>query len=215
MGAQMATASSELMNSHTPSDAMMRKRSSRPSSCSITSGSAITPIDVTRWSPIDRAIASPGSVMFASSHTRAGPPHSSSGGETKPFFFLMRAISAGVSGFWSSERSSAMTPPDGERLASTARESPAFATKSFEPIITVTTAVVPDSSASMVGSCLSNESHCRYECLSACAGLSVRSGWSSRIACNVFIAKWLTLSPHTPCPSKTENIAISSESANG
>jgi hypothetical protein len=27
---------------------------------------------VTRWSPIERAIASPGSVMFESSQTRAG-----------------------------------------------------------------------------------------------------------------------------------------------
>ena len=58
--------------------------SSGVSTLVFTSGCAITPIGLTRWSPIERAIARPGSVMLASSHTIARPPHSSSGGETKP-----------------------------------------------------------------------------------------------------------------------------------
>mmetsp|Transcript_7719 Transcript_7719/g.22554 ORF Transcript_7719/g.22554 Transcript_7719/m.22554 type:complete len:315 (-) Transcript_7719:237-1181(-) len=79
----MSTASCESMNSHTPSDAITS--SCGPSaamfaagsmSTSFTSGLAITPLPPTRWSPMERAMARPGSVMFASSHTRAGPPHS-------------------------------------------------------------------------------------------------------------------------------------------
>lgn len=72
IGAQKATASSLEMNSQTPSEAARMKRSSSVSACSLSSGSAITPSGATRWSPIERAIASPGSRMLESTHTRAG-----------------------------------------------------------------------------------------------------------------------------------------------
>mmetsp|Transcript_38155 Transcript_38155/g.120154 ORF Transcript_38155/g.120154 Transcript_38155/m.120154 type:complete len:315 (+) Transcript_38155:271-1215(+) len=114
----MSTAACESMNSHTPSDAITS--SCGPSaamlaagsmSTSFTSGLAMTPLPPTRWSPMERAMARPGSVMFASSHTRAGPPHSSSGGETKPPAFSIRFCSAGVSGFWSSDSATAFSLP--------------------------------------------------------------------------------------------------------
>eukprot|EP00965_Chrysotila_dentata_P101808 3361065-Pleurochrysis_carterae.AAC.2 len=100
-----------------------------PSERALASGSAMTPMLLTRWSPMERAMASPGSVWLASSQTRAGPPHSSSGGETKPPFFLIRRISAGVSGFWSSVKSlaSILSP---SFLPMIARLSPALAVHS-------------------------------------------------------------------------------------
>mmetsp|Transcript_27740 Transcript_27740/g.89656 ORF Transcript_27740/g.89656 Transcript_27740/m.89656 type:complete len:214 (-) Transcript_27740:453-1094(-) len=195
---RMSTASGESINSHTPSDAMTKNcgpslvgSAAGVMSISTTSGSAMTPIAPTRWSPMDLPMASPGKVIFESSHTRAGPPHSYSGGETKPPRLVMRLYSRGVSGFWSSDMGTALSRPP-SRTPNTARESPAFATHAvpFPPLvhrIRQTTAVVPDSSASMVGSFCSCASTARKTSLSAFFGLDMSSGCFSSFSCMLII----------------------------
>lgn len=58
--------------------------------CVVTSGSATTPIDLTAWSPMERAMASPICVMAASSHTLELRP-GSGGGLTNPPAASIRA----------------------------------------------------------------------------------------------------------------------------
>mmetsp|Transcript_2725 Transcript_2725/g.5324 ORF Transcript_2725/g.5324 Transcript_2725/m.5324 type:complete len:225 (+) Transcript_2725:2003-2677(+) len=64
-------------NSHTPSDAMMMKLSSRVISLTSSSGSAVTPMPSATWSPMLRVKAQPGKLL-PGAHTRGGSPSLSS-----------------------------------------------------------------------------------------------------------------------------------------
>mmetsp|Transcript_51878 Transcript_51878/g.103237 ORF Transcript_51878/g.103237 Transcript_51878/m.103237 type:complete len:310 (-) Transcript_51878:169-1098(-) len=220
----------ESINSHTPSDAITKYRcfpSDMFKTSWVTSGSAITPTLLTRWSPIERAMAKPGSVISLSSHTRAGPPHSSSGGEIVPPAFLMRALSFGVSGLWSCDRSltsvlvHVFSPA--EAVQRTARESPAHAVQMWSSSLSAycrmstATAVVPLSSASIFLLACSNSSVFTKAFLSACATplfspplvslVSSSSCCCVSISGTVLTTKSDTMSPLDPWPSYTEKRA--------
>mmetsp|Transcript_7718 Transcript_7718/g.22547 ORF Transcript_7718/g.22547 Transcript_7718/m.22547 type:complete len:246 (-) Transcript_7718:518-1255(-) len=245
----MSTASCESMNSHTPSDAITS--SCGPSaamfaagsmSTSFTSGLAITPLPPTRWSPMERAMARPGSVMFASSHTRAGPPHSyrspTRGSSREPGHALSPRPPLCPLLLWRRDETARLFDPlllggrvrllvfgqrdrlqlaallDGHHLltlevpcrdavlgdappeggtAAAARESPTFATQTFPrpPCVqraSATTAVVPDSSASMEESVCSSVSMAIKTCSRAVFGSEARRGCCSSLACMPCIA---------------------------
>eukprot|EP00966_Prymnesium_polylepis_P049778 1151949-Prymnesium_polylepis.2 len=82
----------------------------------------MTPTVAAAWSPIDRPMARPRKLC----HTRAGEPLAPAG-VTWPPMARMRFISAGVSGFWSSVRSTDLKPPFLLLRTMMARESPALA----------------------------------------------------------------------------------------
>mmetsp|Transcript_6023 Transcript_6023/g.15406 ORF Transcript_6023/g.15406 Transcript_6023/m.15406 type:complete len:206 (-) Transcript_6023:347-964(-) len=164
---------------------------------------------------MERDIARPGAVKCGSRYTRAGPPQSS-GGETNPPRFLMRACSSGRSGLWSRLKSRATTCPLRLPLdAITARESPTHAVYSVPSMSSTTVAVVPDDDVSMVA-CPSRSSSTRTKVsLSARSGSSKRAGWSSSSACSVFATNCEHESPLSPWPSKHAKRAAASLPANG
>lgn len=105
----------ESMNSHTPSDATMMKRSpsasgslagAAPRSNRLISGSGMTPKRLHSPSPMERDIAKP---TRPSAHTRAGEAPLAP--ETTPPAPTMRSYSSGESGLQSTERSRARIAP--------------------------------------------------------------------------------------------------------
>mmetsp|Transcript_11318 Transcript_11318/g.18431 ORF Transcript_11318/g.18431 Transcript_11318/m.18431 type:complete len:247 (-) Transcript_11318:398-1138(-) len=145
-----------VMNSHKPSDARTKIRSSRPSglnSYSTNSGSEDTPAECATASPRERLMASPG-TSICPSHTRGGPstPSSYSTANTRPPFSSMRAFSAGRSGLWSCEMAMPVIPPAALRYPIVLRESPMLPVVMVFPRITAHVKVVPEKSVSMEGS---------------------------------------------------------------
>mmetsp|Transcript_3843 Transcript_3843/g.5708 ORF Transcript_3843/g.5708 Transcript_3843/m.5708 type:complete len:209 (-) Transcript_3843:572-1198(-) len=191
----MFTASCESMNSHTPSLARMKNWSSGAMSNICTSGSGITPMCLTAWSPMDRDMARPIWVISGSSHTRALRP-GSGGGDTNPPAFSMRLCSVGRFGLWSLERFLAVSPPEAW-VAMTALESPQLATKSLFSIISTSTAVVPLYMHSIFFS-LSRRLVSTKVSFKALVGSSLKCEFLSKRSWMDDITKCDTLSPFSP-----------------
>eukprot|EP00962_Isochrysis_galbana_P056017 scaffold27835_cov122-Isochrysis_galbana.AAC.5 len=176
---------------------MMRQTSSSMMSYSVTSGSAMTPTVAAAWSPIERAIARPRKLC----HTREGEPLAPAG-VTCPPRARMRFISAGVSGFWSTVRSWAMSLfVLAFRLHMTTRESPELANHMWLPRIRHTTAVVPDTEASTWSARdVSTLINVRRR---ASPGSALKEGCAASSSGRVSMTYCETFSPARPCPSKT------------
>mmetsp|Transcript_10958 Transcript_10958/g.38014 ORF Transcript_10958/g.38014 Transcript_10958/m.38014 type:complete len:223 (+) Transcript_10958:758-1426(+) len=131
--AVIATASSDVTNSHSPSLAITTNLSLGSSSYLLTSGSVLTPTRCASMSPNARLIARPGIHAYLS-HTLCGPtfvPCSSTSLSTRPPIDKIRFFSSSVSGLWSTDRSTVCITPPRSR-ASTARLSPTQAHHSVE-----------------------------------------------------------------------------------
>mmetsp|Transcript_48622 Transcript_48622/g.127053 ORF Transcript_48622/g.127053 Transcript_48622/m.127053 type:complete len:234 (-) Transcript_48622:123-824(-) len=212
------TASSLLMNSHTPSVARMRNRSSAEITCEKTSGVGMSPQRRAWRSPRAREMQSPGpsSVLPLRSYMRAGtnspspsPSSGSTAGRTQPPLDSMRAFSPGRSTLWSVERARAWreAPSSAGMVPRTQRQSPTPATKSSAPCTKATTAHVPESS----GLTIISGSHAimrrwMLHASNASASVPIGSSMSSWSATSsewyiVCIASFDTSCPYLPCPS--------------
>mmetsp|Transcript_7047 Transcript_7047/g.14675 ORF Transcript_7047/g.14675 Transcript_7047/m.14675 type:complete len:217 (-) Transcript_7047:166-816(-) len=157
----------DVRNSQTPSEANTMKAVLSSMLRMRGSGSAKTPIFSATWSPMERVKAQPGLCMLLS-QTLGGSPFSSSSSPrfmpqfswigskpsiwsivmtTAPHFFTL-SLSSFLNGVWSMLKCSALRPPPGIFMATTARESPTLFTNMSQPRIMTVMAVVPDSSVS-------------------------------------------------------------------
>mmetsp|Transcript_21663 Transcript_21663/g.48248 ORF Transcript_21663/g.48248 Transcript_21663/m.48248 type:complete len:219 (-) Transcript_21663:362-1018(-) len=196
------------MNSHSPSLAITRMRSSLSglNSYSTNSGSDDTPAVCATASHRERLMARPGTSMWPS-QTRAGPstPSSYSTANTRPPLASILAFSRGRSGLWSAVRATAVTPPVALRKAIEVRLSPMLHRVQWLSRMTAQVKVVPEKSVSTEASLRISPSHR--------ATTSVRAAWMShskslclnRYCVKLALIPWDTLSPSSPCPSITTN----------
>mmetsp|Transcript_10049 Transcript_10049/g.40588 ORF Transcript_10049/g.40588 Transcript_10049/m.40588 type:complete len:249 (-) Transcript_10049:402-1148(-) len=186
-----STALCELNTSHSPSHAMMTNSSSWVNACVSTSGVAISgpgsapafPLRPSMWkSP--KALATPRCPLTYPSSTK--PPAAS-----------MRDISVEQLGRWSVERSAARPRRD-----STARQSPALATRSVPPLTHSASAVEPDASPSAPIDALKSSSVRWNASLIACAGSFANDGSEVILATSLSLRK--SAHPLPPCPSNRQ-----------
>mmetsp|Transcript_26081 Transcript_26081/g.86881 ORF Transcript_26081/g.86881 Transcript_26081/m.86881 type:complete len:271 (+) Transcript_26081:370-1182(+) len=196
-------------SSQTPSDAITMQMSASVISCSVISGSAMTPTVAAAWSPMERAIASPRRLC----HTREGDPFAPAG-VTCPPQASIRCISTGVSGFWSKVMSTATRRFDfGACRQMIARESPELASQMWFPRTMLHTAVVPETDASQCSA--SERSTSQKAERSASPGSVASEACAESTPGRVLITYCDTTSPTLPCPSKTPPTKHALSPANG
>mmetsp|Transcript_25392 Transcript_25392/g.47718 ORF Transcript_25392/g.47718 Transcript_25392/m.47718 type:complete len:334 (-) Transcript_25392:48-1049(-) len=202
----MPTHSSLSMNSQRPSVATRINLSvAGSSSRSKNSGSLMTPAVWATASPRERDMARPGTSMCPS-HTRGGPsiPSSYSTAKTRPPALMMRFFSSGVSGLWSWVNSSATILPLGPSFPMVTRESPMLQPIIVFPRMMAMERVVPLNSVStreFPRICLSTF---RILSLVAFLGSFAQLGWLNISLPSSFLKYWLTPSPASPWPSRTQ-----------
>mmetsp|Transcript_29396 Transcript_29396/g.94825 ORF Transcript_29396/g.94825 Transcript_29396/m.94825 type:complete len:256 (-) Transcript_29396:453-1220(-) len=230
----MSTHDFVVMNSKMPSEAAMRTRSEWSMTCSSISGSATTPRDSARESPMDRVKAVPG-YSWSWAQMRGGSPPSSisspslqsqfswmgstpsiwSAVMTRAPYFLTRSLSSRRYGVWSVDSARVTTDPSGATDPSIARESPTLDTTHRRPSTYTVMAVVPDCWSS-IGLCASISFAFKCAVVSACRSKGTASSSSSGDDTPAFIAATNCFdtcsrancehfSPTGPCPSYTEN----------